>query len=331
LDNCLHLPLVTALVAAWNEAAQIQPLIESFLNLRYPHKQLVLVAGGEDGTFTLARRCAGSQVRVLEQRCGEGKQRALRRAFDLATGEIIYLTDADCRFDNASFERMIWPIAAYNEQVVTGASRPYPADLKNPFIVNQYASQIYASYYTSRYATGILGRNCAVLSDLLARSRALDLPAATGTDYVLAQALVQSGARIRHEPASQVVTRYPGRIGAYLRQQRRWLLNLYRHGQRFGVVTDQRAALQTMLFGLGMLALSLSIPFFGLLSAALWSVLAFHACLSRLRYVFFSARILGFAPTLRDYLATPLCFLIDLFAWTLPLLDVLGPRRQVPW
>ncbi len=47
-------------------------------------------------------------------------------ALTIASGEIIYLTDADCRFDDASFERLIWPIAACHEQVVTGASRPLP-------------------------------------------------------------------------------------------------------------------------------------------------------------------------------------------------------------
>jgi cellulose synthase/poly-beta-1,6-N-acetylglucosamine synthase-like glycosyltransferase len=326
-----QLPLVTLLVAAWNEAPQIRSFIASLASLRYPHKQLVLVAGGDDGTFTLAQAYAGPQVVVLPQWPGDGKQRALRRGFDHALGQVIYFTDADCRLDDLSFESLLWPLAAGQEQAVTGASRPFPADLRRPIILNQAAPQIYSAYHAPRYAAGLLGRNCAVTRTLLAATCALDHSAPTGTDYVLAKALLQTGARLRHQPASQVATRYPARLLPYLRQQRRWLLTLYRHGRRFSAPPDQRAALQTMHLGLLMLALPLAAPLLGPWLLTLWALLALHACLSRVRYLAFTARILSIKPTLRAYLSIPFCFLIDLLAWARPLLDFLTPHRQVPW
>ena len=120
LDAWPELPLVSVLVAAWNEAAHINRHIESFLALRYPNKELVLCAGGNDGTLDLAYACAGPQVELLPQAPGEGKQRALARSFHQARGEVIFLTDADCELADEPFERTLWPVIGYGEQVATG-------------------------------------------------------------------------------------------------------------------------------------------------------------------------------------------------------------------
>lgn len=331
LEAWPRLPRLTALVAGWNEAEHIQAHIQSFLRLRYPHKELVLVLGGEDGTFELAQPYAGDSVRLLRQLPGEGKQRALRRGLDLALGEIIYLTDADCHFDDQSFERLLWPLAVQGAAAVTGASRPFPQDLCNPFVVSQAAAQIYAAYHAPGDASGLLGRNCAVERGLLEKSGGLDLPAPTGTDYVLAKALLRSGASIRHIPESQVASEYPRAARPYLRQQRRWLFNVYRHGARFGAWGERRNVIRTALLGLAMLAAPLAIPFAGPWLAVVWTLLALHACLSRLRYLVFAGRILTFTPTWRHYLAMPIYFLLDLFAWASALPHLLCPRRPETW
>ena len=67
------LPKVSVLVAAWNEADIIREHIQSFLGLHYPNKELILCAGGEDGTYRIAREQGHTKVKVLEQQRGEGK------------------------------------------------------------------------------------------------------------------------------------------------------------------------------------------------------------------------------------------------------------------
>ncbi|NJK33015.1 MAG: glycosyltransferase [Deltaproteobacteria bacterium] len=84
------------LVAAWHEADHIGAHIAAFQALRYPNKELILCAGGADGTCAIAQGCANESIHILEQMPGEGKQRALRRCYAAASGELIYLTDADC-------------------------------------------------------------------------------------------------------------------------------------------------------------------------------------------------------------------------------------------
>ena len=131
------LPPVSILVAAWNEAARIDGHIESFRALRYPRKELVLCAGGDDGTYERACRHAGPAVIVLRQEPGEGKQRALARAFAETRGEIIFLTDADCLLTDEAFERTLRPVAIGEEQAATGGLRPLDGQLGDSFVFAQ--------------------------------------------------------------------------------------------------------------------------------------------------------------------------------------------------
>ena len=146
----LELPLVSLLVAGWNEEAYIEDFLSSFCDLDYPNKELILVAGGSDSTFRMAHQWASPQITVLEQQAGEGKYRALQRAYRVAHGDIVFLTDADCLLNSESFRRMIAPIISGREGVVTGRIRPLPHQLSNPFV--------YAQWYLSAATTSPI--NC---------------------------------------------------------------------------------------------------------------------------------------------------------------------------
>ena len=112
-------PSVSILVAAWNEAPLIERHLASFARLTYSDLQMVICAGGTDGTYAIASRFGGDRLIVLEQRSGEGKQSALRRCLAAATGQVIVLTDADCLITEDQLERLIEPIL-----VGPPASRP---------------------------------------------------------------------------------------------------------------------------------------------------------------------------------------------------------------
>lgn len=319
LDVWPALPLVSVLVAAWNEAAGIDDHIKSFLALRYPHKELVLCAGGDDDTFERAVCHAGPTVRVLRQMPGEGKQRALARAFQETGGEIIFLTDADCRLADEPFERTLYTVATGSEVAATGGSRPFKEQLTDPFAFTQAATQLYAAMHGPEYAPGILGRNCAARRALLAATAALDAPAPAGTDYVLAHTLVAAGTRIRQVPESRMPTDFPLAARDYLRQQRRWLRSVAVHGRRFGATAEVRAARRTSLVGLVMLLLPLFGPLFSPWLPAAWGLLLSQALLSRLRYLAFAGRVLARPARLRDVAWQPPLLILDFIAWIQPL------------
>jgi len=330
LETWSELPQVSVLVAAWNEARNIHAHINSFLDLRYPNKQMVLVAGGEDGTYSLAVQYSAPNIIVLPQQRGEGKQHSLRKAFAQASGSVLYLTDADCLLDNQTFEGCLHPLIFEGEQACTGISRPSKAQLGNPFVVSQAACQIYAALHLPAYAPGILGRNCALMRDALERSGGFEVPAISGTDYVLAKQLNRIGARIRQNTRSCIVTEFPTTFHDYLQQQSRWILNVLEHGRRYGAVGEVTTSLCNSTVGFLMLSLPAAALVFGRACLAIWGALFFNAWLSRLRYwkVFcdFQGRLNPFTVIFQ-----PMYLFIDFAAWTMPFVKLLSFRRRRFW
>lgn len=331
LESWPALPMVTVLVAAWNEEAHIRRHVESFLSLRYPCKELVLCAGGDDGTYALAQEYVGPQVILLEQQPGEGKQRALRRALHSAHGDVIFLTDADCALDDESFERTLQPILHGEEVACTGESYPYRELLDNPFVVAQTAPQFYSSLHRPRYAPGLLGRNAAVTRRLLEESAGLKAEAPTGTDYVLAKMLERSGAKIRQIVESRVATAYPLTLRAYIRQQRRWLRNVTLYGWQFGATDEVQASVQTSAVGISMLLLPALAWIVHRNLLVFWLGLLFHAFSSRLRYLYVLNRLRRVPINAKQVCLQMAMLFLDFAAWSRPVFDYFLPKGQRVW
>ena len=314
-------PKVSVLVAAWNEADIIREHIEAFLRLRYPNKELVLCAGGEDGTCKIAREYSGEAVIVLEQQPGEGKQRALRRCLERARGEIVFLTDADCLLNDEAFERILAPVVNEGESVATGASRPLSGQRRHPLVLHCWFTDAYGRARWGPYTDGILGRNAALRRDVLDAVSGFEADVRTGTDYYLAKQVLRYGHSIRHVPDSAVETAYPETLGEYQRQQSRWLRNVVMHGLQFGAYGEAvRCAVPSVLG-----ALMLVGPVFGLLlgrAVLVVSLLAWlHVFLSRLRYIRFGEQVTGYPFPRSGYLRLPGYMLADFIIWTWTLLQ----------
>jgi cellulose synthase/poly-beta-1,6-N-acetylglucosamine synthase-like glycosyltransferase len=321
-------PKVSVLVAAWNEAHIIGEHIASFMGLRHPNKELVLCAGGADGTFELARQYAGEHVLVLEQRPGQGKQRALQRCLSRASGAIIFLTDADCLLDDDSFGQTLAPLLLDSEVIATGTSRPLGQQLGNPFVVYQWCTNLFADARRPGFVSGILGRNCALTRKALERIGGFSAEVPTGTDYHAAKLLLRHGYGIRYVRNSVVETRYPETFRSYWRRQSRWVRNLMVHGPAFGAYDELAMALKTSLAGWSMLLLPFVSLAAGLIILAVWGVLLGQALLAKVRYAHFASLYRRIDISMKQYALTPPYVFVDFIAWSLPLVDLLTRRYQ---
>lgn len=328
LDNP---PQVSALVAAWNEVEHIDAHIQSFLALRYPNIELVLCAGGYDGTLAKARLYAGERVIVIEQHAGEGKQKALARCYEHAHGDVIYLTDADCRFDDDALARLLGPIVNEGEHAATGGSRPLAQQADQILPAYLWASDVVAGLRNVPYTAGLLGRNAAATREAIDRSGGLDFEARTGTDYQLARRLLASHTKIRNVPASVVEAEYPPTYGEYQRRQSRWLRNLLLYSRRYGAAEDARATWRTIGTGLAMLAMPAFALRLGPAVLALWALIVAYAAGAKLRYAAFTERLYALRlPKRLPALLLPLT-LVDFAIWASPIIDLLDPRRRERW
>ncbi len=324
-----ELPLVSVLVAAWNEAEMIEQHIESFLLLDYPHKELILCAGGEDGTYEIARRHAAKGVVVLEQQAGEGKQGALQRCWARANGQILFLTDADVLLDDDSFLRTLAPVAAEGADVSTGLSQPLHWQSHAPYVIHQWCTQTYAALaHQDRYVTGINGTNCALRRTALELLDGFEPGVRTGTDYHLAKQLLAHGYRIRHVPDSVNRTGFSESFATHTRRQSRWIRNLILHGRRFHAWAEMRVALQTGVVGFGMVLLPVAAALLGPVVVCAWVLALAHSLLSKLRYFAFTQARYQLTLDRRYLLLAPLYTLGDFATWSWSLVDLVLDRER---
>lgn len=331
VDFPSEMPLVSVLVPAWNEAHYIEAHIEHFKRLTYPQKELILCVGGDDGTFASAEKYANDTILVLHQQAGEGKQRALEHSLEHAKGTIIFLTDADCLLDDNVFERTLHPIICAEEVATTGGFSPFMVDREKPFVRTQWYIDTYARSLSGDHVDGLIGRNAAIRRDVLERVGGFSDPVKTGTDYYLAQKLLQAGVEIRFVPDSIVETEYKVSASSYIKQQSRWLRNIILHGREFGSTAQIRNALLQCGIGAGMLCWPLTWPLTGLVGVMLWLWLFIYGVGSRLRYLAFSQRVLKQPRRLNVYILAPVYFLLDQTMLAYTLLDLMLPNRRWRW
>lgn len=318
-------PAFSALVAAWQEADNIVRHIESFLELGWDHCQLIVCAGGADGTLKLAQRFARENVIVLEQRPGQGKQGALRTCLAHAGHDLLYLTDADCVFDRASLAAVLEPLCSGRYEVSTGGSRPLLSQRHLPLVQYQGCRDTFYFDHQGRETGGVLGRNTAITRRCLARAGDFHEEVATGTDYHLSRQLGARGVAVAHAPESRVQSEYPATPGAYLRMWRRWIKNPVVHGTQ----EQWRGFVKSLLLAAALLFAPLSwliLPWLLALPLALLWPLALRSRYRDLRY----SQQQGAQVAPRTYLSLPYFVLLDQLAVLGAAFDLTrkGARRQ---
>lgn len=326
-----HTPKVSAIVAAWNERVRIDDHLRSFLALAYPNIELILIAGGDDDTLLRAQGYAGERVIVLEQQPGEGKQRALARGYTHATGDLIYLIDADCLFSDEALTRLIAPIVNEGEQVATGTICPLPAQQVKLLPRYAWAMDMVTDAHTPIHIHGLRGANTIMTRRALDASGGLQFTARTGTDYQLAQRLLHVGRRIRYVGGSVVPSEYAETFRTYRQRQSRWLRNLLMYGRRSGAHADMQASFKTIGTGTAMLAAPLAHPLLGWLIITPWSVLFVHALCSKLRYILLAAKLQRRPISLQLLIGLVPLTLVDFVVWASPILDLLTRKRREQW
>lgn len=318
------------LIPGWNESARLQGCVDSILALRYPNKELILCAGGEDGTWELAGQFAGPGVVVLLQVAGEGKQNALQRCFEYSRGEIIFLTDADCIWDDEAFEANLEAIAEDNEAVVTGSWQPFLQQSRKALVQLQWRQHILREMTLPDYVDFVSGCNATLTREALIRAGSFLTSTPIGTDYVLARELLGAGFHIRFVRNSRVQTEYPGSVTSYVQQRSRWqrnnLLLGLRYGDWGGVLAQLRLSLTAILM--------LGLPFIGSHNRYclyLWFCLFGHLYLSQI-ILYHRVKKWNGAHMLRLYPVELAEFLVlDWFASVRGLIEALLPACRWKW
>lgn len=259
---------VSFLVPAWNAEKHVDPFVQSFLSLPNSEKwELVLCAGGEDTTWAAAMKHRAKNIRVIEQNRGEGKQKALDKALSASTGDIIFLTDIDCRLTATAVFPLVRHCMRHPQEAATGGVRPLDTQMSSRFIRAQWAMREGANPHGGTRVTGADGRCSAISRDILKAVQPFKVAAPSGTDYTLAKTLVAHRYAIRFVADGRMATEFPDCPAVYIRKQTRWLRNVAALGIKYGAFGDVRGVAFTLAYPLAIVALVAAATWF---PAAAW-------------------------------------------------------------
>ncbi|HEY2587515.1 MAG TPA: glycosyltransferase family 2 protein [Tepidisphaeraceae bacterium] len=104
------LPVVSLLIAAYNEEAVIEARVRNALAMDYPGDRLEIVIasdGSSDATADIVRRFERQGVRLLDYRENRGKATVLNCTIPELRGSIILLSDANTRMDPQGLRKLV--------------------------------------------------------------------------------------------------------------------------------------------------------------------------------------------------------------------------------
>ena len=135
-----HADKLSVLVPVYNEEKTVAEILARVLALGPVVKEIVVVDdGSKDDTAAVVRAFADGHPKVHFHQLpkNKGKTAAIKKALELATGEIIIIQDADLEYDPAEIPEVIGPILAGQADVVYGSR----------FLVRKAARVLYFYHY----------------------------------------------------------------------------------------------------------------------------------------------------------------------------------------
>lgn len=107
-----NLPVVSILLSAFNEEEVIEEKIESVFNCTYPKDKIEFLIGSDcstDKTNEIVNKLSQkySGIKFFEFTTRQGKGNIINQLFDISTGQILILTDANVIFDKNTIFEMI--------------------------------------------------------------------------------------------------------------------------------------------------------------------------------------------------------------------------------
>lgn len=136
-DNANRL---SVLIPVYNEEKTVSEILTRVLALGPVVKEIIVVDdGSKDNTAAVVRERAAGEPKIHFHQLpkNQGKTAAIRKALELATGEIIIVQDADLEYDPAEIPEVIGPILSGVADVVYGSR----------FLVRKAARVLYFYHY----------------------------------------------------------------------------------------------------------------------------------------------------------------------------------------
>ena len=112
---------LSVVIPVYNEIGTIEEILKRVGSVPQDIEIIVVDDGSTDGTTKWLKERAGDDVKVIFHQKNKGKGAALRTGFELVTGDIVIIQDADLEYDPREYGRLIEPILDGRADVVYGS------------------------------------------------------------------------------------------------------------------------------------------------------------------------------------------------------------------
>ena len=123
-----RLPMITLIVPAYNERANVRVALESAIASDYPADRLEILAiddGSTDDTWAHIEAVAAAhpgRIIAIRQPTNGGKREALRTGFERAEGELVVTVDSDSKIEPTALRAIVAPMID-DEEIAAVAGR----------------------------------------------------------------------------------------------------------------------------------------------------------------------------------------------------------------
>jgi|APTNR8051073442_1049403.scaffolds.fasta_scaffold01111_12 hyaluronan synthase len=264
------LPSVSIIFPVYDEEKYIERTLVQALEVTYPRDRLQVIAvndGSRDQSFRImmdVQKKYPELVLVNLERT-MGKRGALSAGAQLATGEILILSDSDSFFQRDAVREVVDAFADPEVGAVTGH-----CDVENAWtnlLTKMQAVRYYISFRVMKAAESVFdcvtclsGPFAAYRREVFDRhasawlnQRWMGAPATYGDDRSLTNLVLRSGQKVIYQSRARCTTIVPEDYGTFLRQQMRWKRSWFRESLRACAFMWRKPPLASLSFYLGVL------------------------------------------------------------------------------
>ena len=142
----------TVVVPCRNEKGNIEQAVTRTPTMGR-HTELLFVEGGsEDGTAAEIERCIAAyperDIRLLRQENGLGKGDAVRRAFAVASGDVLIILDGDLTVAPEDLPKFFRALALGKGEFINGTRLVYPMERHAMRLLNLIANKLFSPDYS---------------------------------------------------------------------------------------------------------------------------------------------------------------------------------------
>jgi hyaluronan synthase len=236
-----RLPMITLIVPAYNEGANVRVALESAIASDYPADRLEILAiddGSKDDTWAHIQAVAAAhpgRIIAIQQPKNGGKREALREGFARAEGELVVTVDSDSKLETTALRAIVAPMIE-NDEIAAVAGRVLVLNREEHLFTRLLSARFFLTFDLARAAQSRFGAVLCTPGALSAyRKSAVDRvveqwssqtflgqPCTIAEDRALTTWLLREGFRSVYQRTAVVRTIMPTRVRQIARMLVRW-------------------------------------------------------------------------------------------------------------